>query len=525
MATIKLTAPVGLSPRKSDGKPVKNAPKDVDLVRGMLKANGFDKLVVNKKADATLFRIIGAFQKKIGIKKPDQVIDPGGRTYKALLPKYMAAQAVAAVPDKPAPKMLAFKYRGSEYQILPEDLEKAKKDLLKRIKPVIMGRFKLAGTYSDMHMSILERSNIRKDFLTAISHSYIVPKSKIPKMKTASAALKSNQTLLVAWRSQDLAKIEDALRVSDVALQAYERELLIYYKALGSGSLTALEVIKVSRMVSFAILAAVAAPYVAKATILNEAGAFAASNVGMRVIQSAAEELEKQSAGQKVTWSSAIRNVSIDGTIATLTQGLLSKIDGKYLASTAEKIAPDLSKRLSGIAQQRLSPFLRDYQKNMGKDGLKAISEETLKVVGDMVKSGKKPTQAGVDGALKDAIYATLSGGIIKQLGDFETNWSKSHASVVNDAIMPDVLKNDLGLINLPKRVEQNIYKHASGKMVDASLKYGYDNVLEIATGKESGKKLSDLLRKRITADKTFRKMVTAQLKKAAAKYKAVPAH
>ena len=39
MATAKMTAPVGLAPRESDGDPVKNKPNDVILVRQMLEAN------------------------------------------------------------------------------------------------------------------------------------------------------------------------------------------------------------------------------------------------------------------------------------------------------------------------------------------------------------------------------------------------------------------------------------------------------------------------------------------------------
>lgn len=78
MSSAKLTAPVGLSPRTSEGDDVKNKPEDVLLVRRMLEANKIGPLGSSKKMDAGLLKAIGAFQKKAGFKNPDKVVDPGG---------------------------------------------------------------------------------------------------------------------------------------------------------------------------------------------------------------------------------------------------------------------------------------------------------------------------------------------------------------------------------------------------------------------------------------------------------------
>ena len=64
MANQKLKAPVGLSPRQSDGDAVKNNPDDVEFVRKMLVANGFKALPVHTKMDGGLLKAITAFQKK-----------------------------------------------------------------------------------------------------------------------------------------------------------------------------------------------------------------------------------------------------------------------------------------------------------------------------------------------------------------------------------------------------------------------------------------------------------------------------
>lgn len=521
MNAIKLSAPVGKSPRKGEGKPVKNNASDVELVRKMLNANGYPKLNINTKADGALFRLIGAFQKSIGIKEPDEIIDPGGRTFNALLPKYkVVLDKPPAEPPKDLPKLYEFSYLGRKYLITERDLKSARAAAIKALEPLVMGRVRMGVTYFQMYTKILERANIRNDFLDALVHSYIVPKGKIPKSKTATKAGNANNGLLVAYRSGDTANLSKALIEWEDAVPAFEAEIIEYHKELQAGALTAMKVIKVSRMVSFTILAAVAAPHLAAGSFLSTNSAIAVSAVTAKVIQSAAEELEKKAGGEKVTWSSGVMNVSLDGIIGTLTQGLLSKIDGSLITRMANRLAPEMARRLHGISEAQLNPFLREYLKGSGKEILKSGSEQVLNIMGDMAKTGRAPTAKMVEDGFKDTLYSALTSGLLKNLVDFEASWDGESQSVLTKTIMPDVMKKELGLVNLPSRVQNNIYNEVVAKVSDTALRYGYDEVLDLASGKESGKKLSGQVAKKMSADKAFRKLVKVELERAAKKHK-----
>jgi hypothetical protein len=97
---IKLTGSVG---RNGD-----NTPDDVKKVQVLLNKHaataGFGKLSVDGKVGTNTLKAIVVFQKAIGIKSPDGVVDAGGRTLKALEDKPVAkpAEDTKAAPAKPA---------------------------------------------------------------------------------------------------------------------------------------------------------------------------------------------------------------------------------------------------------------------------------------------------------------------------------------------------------------------------------------------------------------------------------------
>lgn len=118
MKPPKLSAPVGARPRPSKGPEAKNKPADVELLRTLLQANGYNKVSDGRKVDALLLKVIGAHQKKLGYKSPDGVVDPAGKTFKSLLPKYLAAVKKAPPPQKEPIKVYPILYRGKKYDCL-----------------------------------------------------------------------------------------------------------------------------------------------------------------------------------------------------------------------------------------------------------------------------------------------------------------------------------------------------------------------------------------------------------------------
>ncbi|MEM6373489.1 MAG: peptidoglycan-binding domain-containing protein, partial [Pseudomonadota bacterium] len=88
--SLALTAPVGdknritIADKKGQKfKPVANKAEDVKLAQLFLIANGFS-VPIDGKVTAGVIKAIRAFQKSAcGFKKPDGIIDPGGKTWKA----------------------------------------------------------------------------------------------------------------------------------------------------------------------------------------------------------------------------------------------------------------------------------------------------------------------------------------------------------------------------------------------------------------------------------------------------------
>jgi len=88
----------------SVGKKGANAPEDVKKIQALLNRHapvaGFGKLGVDGKVGTNTLKAIVAFQKAIGMRSPDGIVDAGGRTLKAL-----AARPAARPPepkDEPA---------------------------------------------------------------------------------------------------------------------------------------------------------------------------------------------------------------------------------------------------------------------------------------------------------------------------------------------------------------------------------------------------------------------------------------
>lgn len=96
---IKITGPVGRN--------AANDSADVKTIQALLNRHapvaGFGKLSVDGKAGTNTLKAILLFQKAMGMRSPDGVIDVGGRTLKALEARPVAKPAPAEKPaDKPA---------------------------------------------------------------------------------------------------------------------------------------------------------------------------------------------------------------------------------------------------------------------------------------------------------------------------------------------------------------------------------------------------------------------------------------
>ncbi|MGC1502649.1 MAG: hypothetical protein WA782_00750, partial [Sulfitobacter sp.] len=257
MSDVKLTAPVGLSPRESDGKPVKNKPADVLLVRQMLEANKIGPLGDSKKVDAGLLKAIEKYQKKIGMKKPDQVIDPGGRTILALKPKY-----VKAVKDAAKEPRVQVKFRGKVIECTQKEFAAVKKDVIANLTPymksLISNHKNAMSTYEDY----LDTAMMKDGLLNAVAQVIIIETGGVsmPKNKLALKSISAAGKLERAISSKDLALIETALPEAEKAINAFQADLLRFLREFTGSAQTTVVVLGVTSAVCFAVVGALAAP-------------------------------------------------------------------------------------------------------------------------------------------------------------------------------------------------------------------------------------------------------------------------
>lgn len=97
----------------SVGKNGANSPGDIKAIQKLLNkhaaAVGFDRISEDGRFGARTLEAIITFQKSFGMRSPDGVIDPGGRTLKAL-----SSRPVAAAPPQKEPQAPARAARGGK---------------------------------------------------------------------------------------------------------------------------------------------------------------------------------------------------------------------------------------------------------------------------------------------------------------------------------------------------------------------------------------------------------------------------
>lgn len=91
----------------SVGKNGTNAPADIKAIQKLLNKHapvvGFDKISEDARFGTNTLKAIVAFQKSIGIRSPDGVVDPAGRTLKALASRPVAPVCAAEPDDEKKP--------------------------------------------------------------------------------------------------------------------------------------------------------------------------------------------------------------------------------------------------------------------------------------------------------------------------------------------------------------------------------------------------------------------------------------
>ena len=211
MATPKLSAPVGLNPRESQGASVKNTTEDVTIVQIMLNANDI-RVPINGKIDPATMKGIEDAQRSIAkLKTPDKVIDPGGTSWKALFPKFDAF------------------WKKTEAEA--ETIKKARADLDKALRKKSKAMYMVLSKYESMYYGLAKsRRELRFGSWLVETFKWI----KWPGSGPFMAAKKAYYAYDRAIATGKYKKLDRLCKAADRAIGLFVKSISAYYRAVVS---------------------------------------------------------------------------------------------------------------------------------------------------------------------------------------------------------------------------------------------------------------------------------------------------
>ncbi|KAE9629556.1 peptidoglycan-binding protein [Parasedimentitalea maritima] len=524
MPSIQLSAPVGANPRPLDGTAVKNYAKDVSLLRDMLEANGIGPLGGSQKMDNGLIKAINRFQKKTGFKVTDSVVDPGGRTFKALQPKYL--KTLKAVEKANKEPLYQIKFKGKTILCNKVEYNRLYALALKNIHRRINSLINHNRILQEAHQEFKNTADFSQDVAGALIHALFVTvgTSGAPKPVLAKKAATAGATLKKLKSSKDLGLIHKQLPQAEQAVQAFAKDMNRFLSQYISGGSNIVLAMEVTQTIGFIALGAIATPIIITAGA-SLSVATVASAVGTSVLQSSMEEGWKHGLGMTDDVAGSFRKIFFDGAVG----GLTSKIPTKPAKKLLSKISGDVTKLVAAQTSLVSRTTIQKYSDKVIQQGgmhlYKSSYEEVIKLVGESAKKGKPPTPKDVDKILFNMMSKPLSGAINKRLGSFFKKVSYEHKDIVTYTMVPErlnkLVKTKKVGATLTAQAHEKIASSVSGMVVKKTISQTAKHVastLDGAKGTESPEQLTKKFKAACADDKAILAMIDAELMKCLAK-------
>ncbi|MEP4036302.1 peptidoglycan-binding protein [Pseudophaeobacter sp.] len=541
---LNLSAPVGDKNRitKPDAKsgegkfkPVKNAGADVELVRLMLKANGFGKIAISQKCDAGLIKDIRSFQKNaLGFKKPDGIVDPGMRTWKAGLAKL---QAMIANDQKVS--VYEVKEEGKTKQVEMREFEAGEKALKHEILSKANMMLGQAECWVDFCNDVEKTRQAEDGMMMAIAEFTMStlndntdpPWTPILNARSEASSLKS----LVSRSKPDWAKVQKqdakATRVYNTGQKAFDK----FIKARIGTASKAVFTLEIVRETSFTVIEVYATARLVATKGMNPVKAHAIAAAGTEAMKSSAGQFGEYLAGNKVTWEGAAKKVALDTMFAGAAGAAGGKLSGTFLKGIATKVAAQLpSKMFQTFSQKSLTLFMEKvFTTGVGAEMVKNAAKEAIMLFKPLVEKGRAPNQK----EFTDAVVKVLSGGIMssgpmKAVSGFGSSYLAKSQGFLAQKLIPRVMdpvwKGDLvkkygadAVEEFAKKHGPAIYAEVAGALQDKVFVAFANKALEGSDGSQSAKVLQKTMEEAMRKDAKLRKDLTAMVeKKAEAKLK-----
>jgi hypothetical protein len=469
-----ISAPVGdkkritkPDPKKKNEKfdSVSNKPDDVKLVQLMLIANGISS-PIDGKCNGGLISAIQLFQKsKLGFKKPDGIVDPGGQTWKAGLPKLNAQIAADARFEG-----IEIREGGKTKIITVAEFERREKEAKHRMLSKANMMYGQAETWLEFCAdaeATLQGADTFTMSLVEFSVRWANKNAEPPYDPLTTARSEASFLKSAVDRSKPV--WQKILKQDAKATKAYNARQKAFAKFIDARIGTASKFIgrlEVVREVSFTVVEVYMTARLVATKGMHPAAAHALASGGTEAMKSSANEFGEYLAGNKVTFKDSAEKVLIDTTFGALL-GLISFVpNSKFAANLGVKVGAAILPKLTSQAARRAvnvfvvnlldSKLFQGFVTNMAKESLNAFRSKA--------KGGNWPTGKDFsEGLIKSVVGSVMSVPTVNGFMKFDAN----AASKVQDAII-----NKIGP-SLQKAVQSDLIKKAgySPELVNKVMK------------------------------------------------------
>ncbi|MDU9007103.1 peptidoglycan-binding domain-containing protein [Sedimentitalea todarodis] len=531
---LKLTAPVGDKRRitKPDPKakntkfpPVRNVPADVEVVRLMLNANGYS-LKVHGKSDGELIKAIREFQKKkLGYNKPDGIVDPGGRTWKAGLAK-LAAQSASEQKIE----WYEVVEGGKTKRVTKAEFEAGQRALQREVRSKsIMMNGQVESWISICNGFEQTRQATDGYFNAFVEFSVSVVNDKTNPPWSEILAARSEASLLKSFVGASNLDWKKIYAQDQKATKAYNKAVKAFKKFISERIGTAGSIVgnlEIVRDTSFTVVETYMTARLVATKGMSVAKANAIAAAGTEALKSGAGQFGEYVAGNKVSWDGAAKKVMIDSFIAGLSGAAGGKLGSALTKGLGAKIAAQILPRLSGNMSKSVIEafFQRFLGSKFGQTMVTGALKETIGLFKPLIEKGRAPNLKEV----KESVAKILTASILdhaagKALSEFTKRFPTASADFLKTILAPksmQAMRNDLVALYGAESFEMLAKKH-SGEMFESVAKQLSGNWLSAAAveavngsdGSQNAKQMQKLANDALRKDKDLRKKIENMIK------------
>lgn len=489
MANVKLSGPVGdkdriTKPQKKNEKfkAVANKPADVELVELMLVANGIP-VPVDGKVNAALIKAIRVFQKsKCGFSKPDGIVDPGMRTWKAGLPKL---QAKLAADAKALANSVIVKEGGKEKLVDKAEFERKQAEVKHKVLSKANMMFGQAETWlqfcADAEKTIQGADGFMMS-MVEFSVRWANSKAEPPYDPLLAARGEAQMLKALVDRSQpDWVKVK---KQDAKATTAYNKGVKAFDKFINARIGTASSIVgklEVVREVSFATIEVYAtARFVASGKSPAQAHAMAAA--GTESIKSSAGELGNYLAGNDVSWEKSGKKIFLDTVFAGAAGAVGGKIGGAFAKKLNMQLSLKLAKHFKTPAGKKALNLICNklLETKAMQELVTSAAKETVGLFKVVVAKGRTPSAKEFeDAVIKSVLGSVMTLAPVKNFQKFADDADDVALKFVNEKMVPFAVK----------KVEQDFAKRLGKEQIAKLLKDNPNLYRDVAEALADGSK------------------------------------